>query len=151
MATLTAPKVNSAKPQLIDGVLKDKRYPDGGGLYLLATAKGGKLWRYNFSLDSKKYVYSLGKYPALSLKDAREIHKQLQSQIAKGINPVEEKRKKKIEKKRTEKNSFKDVAEAYLKMQKGELAPSTLKKAQFALSVGNIKLPGTHGQYLLRC
>ncbi len=53
MATLTAPTVNNAKPQLLDGVLKDKRYPDGGGLYLLATAKGGKLWRYNFSLDSK--------------------------------------------------------------------------------------------------
>jgi len=133
MATLTAPTVNNAKPQIIDGVLKDKRYPDGGGLYLMATAKGGKLWRYNFSLDSKKYVYSLGKYPALSLKDAREIHKELQSQIAKGINPVEEKQKEKLEKQRIEKNSFKEVAEDYLKKQNGQLAPSTLKKHKRAL------------------
>lgn len=126
--SLTNPTVQNAKPQLIDGVLKDKRYPDGGGLYLLATAKGGKLWRYNFSLDNKKYVYSIGKYPAISLKDARVIHSDLKTKVAKGINPAEEKRIKKLEKKRTEKNSFRDVAEDYLKMQVGMLAPSTLKK-----------------------
>ena len=133
MAMLTAATIKNAKPKEVDGVLKDNRYPDGGGLYLLATAKGAKSWRYNFSLDNKKYVYFIGKYPALSLKDAREIHKELQTQIAKGINPVEEKKKKKIVKKRIEKNSFKDVAEAYLKMQKGELAPSTLEKHSNAL------------------
>lgn len=126
--SLTNPTVQNAKPQLIDGVLKDKRYPDGGGLYLLATAKGGKLWRYNFSLHNKKYVYSIGKYPAISLKDARVIHSDLKTKVAKGINPAEEKRIKKLEKKRTEKNSFRDVAEDYLKMQVGMLAPSTLKK-----------------------
>lgn len=130
---LTNPTVQNAKPRLVDGVLKDKRYPDSGGLYLLATAKGGKLWRYNFSLDNKKYVYSIGKYPAISLKDARVIHSDLKTKVAKGINPVEEKRKEKLEKKRTEKNSFKEVAEAYLKMQVGTLAPSTLKKHSNAL------------------
>lgn len=64
MGTLTKLTIDNAKPNKTDGILKDKRYPDGGGLYLLATAKGGKLWRYNFSLNNKKYLYSIGKYPA---------------------------------------------------------------------------------------
>lgn len=130
---LTSPTIQNAKPQLIDGVLKDKRYPDGGGLYLLATAKGGKLWRYNYSMQGKKYVYSLGEYPALSLKDARMIHGELKTHIAKGINPVEKKQKEKQEVKRTANNSFKEVAEAYLSMQDGKLALSTLLKHKRAL------------------
>lgn len=130
---LTNPTVQNAKPQLVDAVLKDKRYPDGGGLYLLATAKGGKLWRYNYSMNGKKYVYSLGKYPALSLKDARMMHGELKTLIAKGINPVEKKRKEKQKVKRTVNNSFKEVAEAYLKLQDGRLALNTLSKHKRAL------------------
>lgn len=130
---LTNPTIQNAKPQLVGAAHKDKRYPDGGGLYLLATAKGGKLWRYNYSMNGKKYVYSLGKYPALSLKDARVIHGELKTLIAKGINPVEKKKKEKQEVKRTANNSFKEVAEAYLMMQDGKLALSTLSKHKRAL------------------
>jgi hypothetical protein len=35
MGTLTALTIKSAKPKNDNGILKDKRYPDGGGLYLL--------------------------------------------------------------------------------------------------------------------
>ena len=133
MSVLTAPTVKNAKPNNKDGVLKDQRYPDGGGLYLLATAKGGKLWRYNFSLNSKKYTYSIGKYPALSLSDAREIHKELRSKVAKGINPVEEKRKKKLEEKRNKNNSFEDVSKEYLAHVKSKLANSTFVRYERAL------------------
>ena len=51
MSELTAATVKNAKPKNVNGVLKDQRYPDGGGLYLLATAQGGKVWRYNFSMN----------------------------------------------------------------------------------------------------
>ena len=46
---LNSKTAEHAKPKEIDGVFKDKRYPDGGGLYLLVTAKGGKLWRVRFT------------------------------------------------------------------------------------------------------
>ena len=73
---LTDKKVKSAKPKEVDGVLKDNYIPDGNGLYLIITAKGGKLWRYHFSFQNKKYRLPLGKYPQLSLKEARELHKE---------------------------------------------------------------------------
>ena len=125
---LTAKMVQSAKPKEIDGILKDGRYSDGGGLYLIVTPKGGKLWRYGFSFENKKYVLPLGKYPTLSLKEARELHKEAQSQKARGINPVEEKRAKKQQEKKEQKNSFREVAEEYLKKRSSEIAPTTLKK-----------------------
>jgi len=133
MSGLSAQTVKNAKPKNMEGVLKDQRYPDGGGLYLLATAKGGKVWRYNFSMESKKYIYFIGKYPALSLADARKMHTELKSKIAKGINPVIEKREKKIIKRKAIRNTFKDVAEDYLLLKKDSLADSTYVRYERAL------------------
>lgn len=39
-------------------------------------------------MNGEKYVLALGKYPDLSLKDARTAHKEVKNKIAKGINPV---------------------------------------------------------------
>ncbi len=125
---LTDKLVQSAKAKELDSVLKDNYIADGGGLYLLVTAKGGKLWRYHFSFQNKKYKLALGKYPTLSLKEARELHKEAQSQKAKGINPVEKRRNKKLQNKKEQKNSFKEVAEDYFNKRSSEIAPTTLKK-----------------------
>ena len=130
---LTAKMVQSAKPKEVDGVLKDNYIADGGGLYLIVTAKGGKLWRYHFSFQNKKYRLPLGKYPQLSLKEARELHKEAQTLKAKGINPVEERRAKKQQAKQEQQNSFKEVAEEYLKKRSSELSPSTITKHSNAL------------------
>ncbi len=86
----------------VDGVLKDNYILDGNGLYLIVTAKGGKLWRYHFSFQNKKYRLPLGKYPQLSLKEARELHKEAQTLKAKEINPVEARRAKKQQQKQVE-------------------------------------------------
>ena len=125
---LTAKMVQSAKPKELDGVLKDNYIADGGGLYLIVTKAGGKLWRYHFSFQNKKYRLPLGKYPTLSLKDARELHKEAQIKKAKGINPVEERRAKKKQNQKEEKNSFQEVAEDFFKKRSTEIAPTTLKK-----------------------
>lgn len=130
---LTAKKVQSAKPKELDGVLKDNYIADGGGLYLIVTAKGNKLWRYHFSFQNKKYRLPLGKYPTLSLKEARELHKEAQTKKAKGINPVEERRAKKQQNQKEQKNSFKEVAEDFFKKRSTEIAPTTLKKQENAM------------------
>ena len=39
---LTAKMVQNAKPKEIDSFLKDNYISDGGGLYLIVTAKGGE-------------------------------------------------------------------------------------------------------------
>ncbi len=46
---LNAKIVQNAKPKEVNGILKDNYYSDGGGLYLVVTPKGNKLWRYHYS------------------------------------------------------------------------------------------------------
>ncbi|MFO7784351.1 MAG: Arm DNA-binding domain-containing protein, partial [Desulfatiglandales bacterium] len=49
------------------------RVGDGDGLSLEVRPSGGKIWRFNFTKpDGKRSTLSLGKYPAVSLRGARD-------------------------------------------------------------------------------
>ena len=43
---------------------------DGGGLFLMVTPSGGKLWRFKYRYDGKQKL-AFGTYPEISLFDAR--------------------------------------------------------------------------------
>jgi integrase len=66
---LTARAVESAKP-------KDRPYKlaDGQGLYLYVSPAGGKSWRANYSLAGKQKTRTYGRWPGMSLADARKAH-----------------------------------------------------------------------------
>ena len=84
---LTDPKCKSAKP-------KDKTYSlgDGGGLRLYVYPTGTKSWRYPYEFGGKSKSYSIGEYPAISLRDAREKRSELKQLISEGVDPNIEKR-----------------------------------------------------------
>ncbi|WP_237184425.1 integrase arm-type DNA-binding domain-containing protein [Rodentibacter caecimuris] len=69
---LTNTEIDKAKP-------KDKDYTlsDGQGLYLLIKSTGAKLWRFNyyqpFSNPRKRVLLGVGKYPEVSLSQARKV------------------------------------------------------------------------------
>jgi integrase len=69
--TLTVRAVDAAKP-------KDKPYKlaDERGLYLFVSPAGGKSWRANFTAGGKQQTRTYGRYPAMSLADARKAHQQ---------------------------------------------------------------------------
>ena len=54
---------------------KPGRLPDGGGLCYEITKTGIKRWLYRYRLDDKQQMYVLGRYPDLSLAEARKKHK----------------------------------------------------------------------------
>lgn len=95
MARIVTPlsdtKINKAKAE-------DKPYKlfDGGGLYLLVKPNGVKNWRHKYKKpDGKETSVSYGDYPAVSLKEARELREKTKAQLSKNINPVDEKKKQK--------------------------------------------------------
>ena len=51
---------------------KPVRLFDGGGLYLEVTPKGSKLFRYKYRFNKKEKLFSIGKYPDISLADAQK-------------------------------------------------------------------------------
>ncbi|MCK9391694.1 MAG: integrase arm-type DNA-binding domain-containing protein [Syntrophales bacterium] len=60
---------------------------DGGGLFLLVTPSGGKLWRLKYRHEGKEKLLSLGAYPEISLADARQRRDEARKQLAHGIDP----------------------------------------------------------------
>ena len=71
---------------------KKQSYPDGGGLILVITAKGAKVWRFRYDRPNQpmrtQNDMTLGKYPAISLKNAREQRDEAKKLLEKGIDPV---------------------------------------------------------------
>ncbi|MFH1911546.1 MAG: integrase arm-type DNA-binding domain-containing protein [Pseudomonadota bacterium] len=80
---LTDIKIAKTKPQK-----KPQTLFDGGGLYLLITPTGGKLWRIKYRFDGKPKLLALGAYPAISLAEAREHRTIARKQIVNGIDPA---------------------------------------------------------------
>ena len=65
---------------------------DGGGLHLLITPQGGKYWRYRYRFAGKDCTLALGVYNKISLREARQRHRDAQSLLNRGIDPLVHKR-----------------------------------------------------------
>ncbi len=76
---LTDIAIKSSKP-------KEKAYKlsDGDGLYLYISPAGGKLWRYDFTINKTRKTLALSKYPLMTLVEAREANLQARKNIAEG-------------------------------------------------------------------
>ncbi len=60
---------------------------DGGGLYLLVTPSGGKLWRLKYRFEGKEKTLSIGQYPVVTLADARLRAMNAKRLLSNGVDP----------------------------------------------------------------
>lgn len=67
--TLTVRAIEAAKPQA-----KGYKLADSAGLYLFVTPAGAKSWRANYQRAGKQATRTYGRWPDLSLADARKAH-----------------------------------------------------------------------------
>jgi len=126
ITALTATQIKQAKPKE-----KDYKLFDGGGLYLLITKRGTKLWRLKYKFENKEKLLALGSYPDITLQKARELREHNKQLIAKGINPSELKKEKQeaIKQDEAEKiNTFKTIALERLAKVKDEISEPHYKR-----------------------
>ena len=88
---LTDTAVRAAKPQA-----KTRKLFDGGGLYLEVSPAGGKWWRWKYRFGGKEKRLSLGVYPDVSLKSARERRDAVRQQLAADIDPGQARKAQKL-------------------------------------------------------
>jgi len=81
---LTARKVETAKPG---------KYGDGANLYLVVSKTGARKWVLRFTWRSEPREMGLGSATTVSLADAREKAATERRKIARGINPIEERKR----------------------------------------------------------
>lgn len=85
-------EIQNLKPQEKIYTAKDKL---NNGLFLEIRPTGRKTWAYRYTFKAKQEKLTLGRYPDLSLKDARQARDEAASQVAKGISPQQLKEKEK--------------------------------------------------------
>jgi integrase len=85
---------------------KQQKFYDGAGLYLLVAPSGSKGWRFKYRFQGKEKLISLGQYPAVSLKDARERAAEARKTLERGKNPSTERKLTRLR----EQNTFELVA-----------------------------------------
>ncbi|NDX18370.1 tyrosine-type recombinase/integrase [Acinetobacter baumannii] len=82
---LTDSKCTGAKP-----LEKDYSLYDGQGLILFVRKSGTKVWRYKYKrANGKDGLMTLGNFPALSLKAARDKRRELEELLANGVDPID--------------------------------------------------------------
>lgn len=128
MATglLTQKAAENAKP-------RDKAYKlsSGRGFYLYITPQGGKLWRYDYTINGKRKTASFGEFPAVGIKEAEEIKIAFAKKVKAGIDPIDEKRQEKKERiaKSAEKNrTFEIVAREWFEKNSKKMSPTYHKQ-----------------------
>lgn len=101
---LSDTKIRNAKP-------KSKQYKlfDGDGLFIVVAPAGGKWWRFKYRFGGKEKLISLGTYPEVSLAQARDRRFEARKQVAKGLDPSQERKAEKAALESAD-NTFETVA-----------------------------------------
>ena len=118
---LTELEVKNAKPRNVSYMIRDEH-----NLYLRVDPSGCKYWILRYWENKKEHKKSLGPYPELSLKDAREKSATIQTARAKGENISA----------RSEKTPqiFSEVVKEWLKVRMTGKAENYLRTIHFRLN-----------------
>jgi integrase len=118
---------------LTEGVLRaaaarEKPYKmfDSGGLFVIVNPNGSRWWRLKYRYGGKERGISLGVYPVVSLKLARQRRDEARARLADGIDPSHQRQAEKVAQTLT----FELIAQEWLDLQSRKLAAITIAKAR---------------------
>ncbi|MBN9558420.1 MAG: integrase arm-type DNA-binding domain-containing protein [Alphaproteobacteria bacterium] len=118
-----------------------RKYSDGGGLHLLVSPAGGKLWRLSYRFGGKQKTLALGAYPAISLADARLKRADAKKLLANGVDPAQQAKIEKTNRLVANTNTFAAIADEFLaKVKREGNADATLTKKQWLIGMAKAGL-----------
>ena len=117
----------------------------GLGLY---KTKTGYIWRLRYKYGGKRSYYTIGKYPIVGLKEAREMAREAKLLLEKGIDPNEYKRKQQEELIRQQnRKKIVDLIEEYLAIKKQNVSEARFKK-NYVGTFNNYVIPFIGNRYI---
>ena len=102
---------------------KNHKLVDGEGLYVLVKKNGSKLFQYDYRFAGKRKTLSLGVYPAVSLKLAREKLRDAKDKLASNIDPSQAKQLERSKAIENAVNTFAVIAKDWWQHTKGKWKP----------------------------
>jgi integrase len=98
---------------------KPFKLSDGGGLHLMVTPSGGRLWRWKYRFEGAEKLMALGRYPEISLAEARERRDTARKRLANGADPMAERMAEKTAVRVATEHTFEKIAALWLEHWKG--------------------------------
>ncbi|BBE49669.1 Prophage integrase IntA [Ferriphaselus amnicola] len=92
----------------------------GESLYLEVMPGGSKLWRWKYRIEGKENRYSLGSYPELSLKEAREAVGAARKLVNQGLHPAQQKKLDRIKATHAQAGTLEAIAKEWLALKDWE-------------------------------
>ncbi|MEO9078676.1 MAG: integrase arm-type DNA-binding domain-containing protein [Rhodanobacter sp.] len=128
---LAPSEVTNAKPKTKPYKLTDER-----GMHLLVNPDGARWWRFDYRRPDtrKRNTLSLGTFPDVSLRKARDKRDEARALLADGVDPGSQRKATKAAGEERAANSFAAVAEEWLAKQAARMAPTTMEKAQWVFT-----------------
>lgn len=101
---------------------KAYKVSDGNGLFIFVNPSGTKCWNFRYQFGGAKSL-SLGKFPAVGLKEARELRDEAARLLKENIDPSAHRRQEKQKAIRQHANSFGAIAVEWYEANKGRWTP----------------------------
>jgi integrase len=101
------------KVQSIKAGNQPLKLTDGDGLYLHIAVSGTKTWRFDYRYNNKRYTLTIGKYPLVSLAEARIKRSEAKKKLLDGNDPSAAKREQKETVRAATEDNFKNIGNAW--------------------------------------
>ena len=124
--SLTDSQIKRLKPSDTCTPSRPDKYSDGNNLRLWVRSTGSKVWVCDYKYADKRQSLTIGKYPAMSLADARQRNQQIKDLIAQGINPKQDKKRLQADTDGTK--AFDAIAQRWHDDRKTHIAPTTYSR-----------------------
>lgn len=118
------PPLTDVQPRNAKGKDKPYKLADGGGLYLLVNPDGTRYWRMDYRFGDKRRTLAFGKYPEISLGDARAKRADAKRLLDQGVDPGEQRKAQKAARSDRSSNSFEVIAREWFSKYKDGWATS---------------------------
>jgi integrase len=113
-----------------------QKVSDGGGLHILVSPQGSKLWRLSYRFGTKQKTIALGPYPVVTLAEARLKREDAKRLLRNGTDPSHHAKIEKIRAQIATATTFGAVADAFLsKVEREGKAPATLTKKRWLIDL----------------
>jgi len=123
---LTHTIINKLTPSEKCTPSRPDKHSDGDGLQLWVRHTGNKVWISAYRWQGKQQSLTLGKYPVITLQQARQRNLEIKQLINEGINPKDKKKEKIAEQDGS--RLFDTIAQAWYADRKTFLASSTFSR-----------------------
>ena len=123
---LTHTSINKLTPTDKCTPSRPDKHSDGDGLQLWVRHTGNKVWVSAYRWQGKQQTLVIGKYPTLTIQNARQQNLEIKRLIADGINPKEQKKEQKAESDGS--LLFDTIAQRWHEERKSHIAPTTYSR-----------------------